>query len=255
MAGLDVGSRFVKACVAEGGKPLATAVRPVSRNLSELIAEVLSEAAGNAGCGRRGLSRIAATGRGAALAGRRAKIVPAGRSAFTGALALNPGVGCVADAGGLHLTVTARNARSGRPDSVVNERCAAGSGKFLEMVARALGVDLADVSRIAAGSRNPYPIAATCAVFAESEVISRVNAGAPAADILAGVIASIAARAASLLSTMNASETLALAGGLSLVDAFREELVRLHPRAVADLDFDPRFVTAFGAALLAGGGD
>lgn len=251
VAGLDVGSRFVKACVAENGQVAGYAVLPATRNMEAVIRAVLDDAAKNSGTTRRRISSIMATGAGAGILTGRHSSVPAGRAAHAGATALCPGVSSVLDAGGLYLTVTSQNPRTGKADCVTNERCAAGSGKFLEMVAKALGVSLSDVSERAAASKEPYAINATCAVFAESEVVNAVNAGMDAADILAGVIFSIASRAVSLLEKAEAKGPLAIVGGLALVDAFTSRVAGISSLARAQTGLDPTFVTAYGAALLA----
>lgn len=251
VAGLDVGSRFVKACVAENGRAAGMAVLPVARNMEAVIREALERAAIDSGTTRHRLSRIIATGAGAGLLSGRFPSVPAGRAAHAGACALCPEVESVLDAGGLYLGVTSRNPRTGRADCVTNERCAAGSGKFLEMVAKALDVNLSEVSARAAASREPYAISATCAVFAESEVVNAVNAGMDAGDILAGVIFSIASRAVSLLEKADARGPLAMVGGLAQVPAFTSRVSGISALARAETGIDPAFVTAFGAAVLA----
>lgn len=251
VAGLDVGSRFVKACVAENGRVAGCAVLPASRDMEAVIAEVLEQAARKSGTSRRRLGRIIATGAGSGLMNGRYPSVPAGRAAHAGARTLCPGVLSVLDAGGLYLGVSSQNSLTGRADFVSNERCAAGSGKFLEMVAKALGVGLADVSEKAMASKEPYSINATCAVFAESEVVNAVNAGMDAGDILAGVIFSIASRAVSLLEKADAKGPLAMVGGLAQVPAFTSRVARISSLARAETGIDPAFVTAYGAAILA----
>jgi predicted CoA-substrate-specific enzyme activase len=166
---------------------------------------------------------------------------------------LDRNVRTVIDLGGLFITVSTLDENGFLETTHVNERCAAGSGKFLEMVAEAVEVPFAAISSIAAASSQPYSFSSSCAVFAESEIISQVNAGMKSSDVLAGVIKAIASKTASLIESAGANDNIVLIGGLSKVAAVREMLTGLTGRKMMTLPIDSQLIAAFGAALIAQG--
>jgi predicted CoA-substrate-specific enzyme activase len=135
-------------------------------------------------------------------------------------------------------------------DFLMNDKCAAGTGKFIEVMATRLGVTLEEMYQIAAEGK-PLAISAMCTVFAESEVISHIGAGEKREDIAAGVIHSVASRVANLAARFGIQGDVALTGGLCCSPYFLEILssklgvsVETHPFA--------RYAGALGAALTAG---
>jgi len=131
----------------------------------------------------------------------------------------------------------------------MNDRCAAGTGRFLEVVAERLGLRLQDLGRVAARSRNPAAISSMCVVFAETEIVGLLASGTPTEDIVSGVEASIASR----LSAMSGSVIMppvVFSGGVALVDGMDRALARTlgHPIAISPM---PQLTVALGAARLA----
>ena len=134
-------------------------------------------------------------------------------------------------------------------DFVMNDRCAAGTGRFLEVVAERLGVRLQDLGREAARSRNPAAISSMCVVFAETEIVGLLASGTLAEDIVAGVEVSIASR----LSAMSGSAIMppvVFSGGVALIDGMDRALAKTlgHHIAISPI---PQLTAALGAAILA----
>lgn len=136
-------------------------------------------------------------------------------------------------------------------DFLMNDKCSAGSGKFLEIMASRLGVTIGELFELAAHGQ-PLAISAMCTVFAESEVISHIGAGEKREDIAAGVVDSVVTRVAGLCGRHTVRGTVFLTGGLCDSDYLRERLacklgqpVQSHPMG--------RYAGALGAALLARG--
>ena len=134
-------------------------------------------------------------------------------------------------------------------DFLMNDKCAAGTGKFIEVMANRFGTDLTDFYTIAE-TGTPVPISAMCTVFAESEVIGHIGEGKPKEDIAAGVIDSVASRVANLVTRFGIKGDLYLTGGLCDIPYFLRILsqktnqsVTTHPMA--------RYAGALGAALAA----
>jgi predicted CoA-substrate-specific enzyme activase len=135
-------------------------------------------------------------------------------------------------------------------DFVMNDKCAAGTGRFLEVMAGALEIRLEEIGALAVKARGSCSISSVCTVFAESEVISYIAAGAPKEDILAGVCESVAKRVAAMTSRIGVEPEVVFTGGVALnkgvVSALEKQLgCRLL------LPKEPEVTAALGAALLA----
>ena len=132
---------------------------------------------------------------------------------------------------------------------VMNDRCAAGTGRFLEVMARALETDLERFSSLALGADKASRINSMCTVFAESEVIGLLARGASRAGIARGLVEAVAERVSGMARKVGLLETVALSGGVALNPAVVEALADALGRRIAVLD-DPQYVGALGAALL-----
>ena len=134
-------------------------------------------------------------------------------------------------------------------DFLMNDKCSAGTGKFLEIMANRLGVTLQDLFALAAKG-EVIPISSLCTVFAESEVINYIGEGQKREDIAAGVVDSVASKVAQLCQRKNLPEEVILTGGLSDSEYFTEVLSGKIGRKVKRNEFG-RFAGALGASLLA----
>ena len=167
-----------------------------------------------------------------------------------GVAALRPGVRTVVDIGGQDSKAILLEEDGRVRDFAMNDRCAAGSGRFLEVVARILGTDVDGLSDLARAAGAESEISSMCVVFAESEVIGMLARGFPRGDIAAGVVRSIARRAAGLAERVGVRPPVAFTGGVALNAAMAAALGReLRHRLV--IPPDPRVTGALGAALIA----
>jgi predicted CoA-substrate-specific enzyme activase len=140
--------------------------------------------------------------------------------------------------------------KSGRVrDFAMNDRCAAGTGRFLEIVARRLGVDIHLLGELSAKSRNPAAISSMCAVFAETEIIGLLASGTAREDIIAGVQAAIASRVTALAGR-NIDLPLVFTGGVAMVSGMETALESVLGAGVI-VSPDPQMTGALGAAILA----
>ena len=135
-------------------------------------------------------------------------------------------------------------------DFLMNDKCSAGTGKFLEIMANRLGVTIAELFDLAEQG-TVVPISSLCTVFAESEVISMIGEGRSREDIAAGVVNSVAEKVAQLARRKQLPGTVLLTGGLSECPYFAEILSEKLGCAVEAMK-DGRYAGAFGASLLAG---
>ena len=134
-------------------------------------------------------------------------------------------------------------------DFSMNDRCAAGTGRFMEMVAARLEIELSGIGGVAARAKKAVAISSMCAVFAETEIVGLLAAGEKPANIIAGVQAAIAARIAAMAGR-EVAEQVIFTGGVALVPGMDRALAKAlgHPVKVAA---NPQFTCALGAALMA----
>lgn len=252
-AGIDVGTRFIKVCLTDGETLRSFACAEMGPRFDAIIRSLLKEVRTQAGVGRWDIKKIIATGFGGHLVKKAAFTLGEPSCTAKAAFFLDRDIRTIVDMGGLFITVSTLDQNGFLETTHINERCAAGSGKFLEMVAEAVGVPFDKISSLASFSTAPYSFTSNCAVFAESEIISQVNAGMKSGDVLAGVIKAVVSKAASLLEVAGAEDRIALIGGLSKIPLLKNVLTELTGRQMITLPVDGQAVAAFGAALIAQG--
>jgi len=167
-----------------------------------------------------------------------------------GAHWLIPTVRTVIDVGGQDTKVISLNDQGEVIDFLMNDKCAAGTGKFLEQAAKTLDLELEKMGSKALRSENPCKITSQCSVFADSEIISLLAENEDIADIAAGVHKSIGSRLITLVKRIGVRRDIAITGGvaknLALVKFLEEELGEIKR-----MPADPQLVGAIGAALFA----
>lgn len=261
-AGVDVGTRYVKVCVVRDGRILGADVRELAGAFGDVVRASERAALEAAGLFGVQVRRKTVTGFGAAAAARLVRRAPhwfsrevpvldEGVCAARAVTELVPGARTVIDGGALFVRSLALTPDGRVGDRAVTEKCAAGSGRFLEMIAASLRVPLEEVSDVAGAAGNPYRMSNSCAVFAESEVISRVNQGVPGPDLLAGILVAIAEKALTLATRAEAAPPVVVVGGLGHMPSFLRVLGEVLGHEVSVLPTDPQLAAAYGAALLA----
>lgn len=251
VAGVDAGSRAIKIVLYDttaGAVAGRTACDQGVRQ-EELAARALDGLLAKLGLARDNVARIVATGYGrAALAFADATVTEITCHA-RGVRAVAPDVRTAVDIGGQDSKVIWLDTGGAVRDFVMNDRCAAGTGRFLEFVAAWLDTGVADLGTMAAGCTQPVAISSTCVVFAETEIVSLLASAADPRDIAAGVQKAIASRVASMVGR-RAVQPVVLTGGVARVGGMAAALSAALgcPVAVA---LDPQYTGALGAALLA----
>jgi predicted CoA-substrate-specific enzyme activase len=250
LAGIDCGSSFCKGALLLDGAVVAVAVRPSGWNVTESGRLVLEELLAKARAGENpDRLRLAATGYGReSIAG--ASLTLTEISAHVrGADFLCPGVRTVIDIGGQDCKVI--SVEDGRArEFEMNDKCAAGSGRFLEMVARRLELDASMTEELLAQGKEA-PLNSTCAVFAESEIIGLLASGVSRAEILGGAAAALSRRIAALAARTGISAPAVLTGGLSASAALCARLSRILGTELRPAPHGI-YAGAIGAALAAG---
>jgi predicted CoA-substrate-specific enzyme activase len=250
-AGIDAGSRATKIVLLDGDNLRVVAHGAVDQGVEQeaLAAALLATLLDENGLDHGAIGRTVATGYGR-------NIVRAADTTITEITCQAVGVRHVAreamtivDIGGQDSKMIRLGTDGGVRDFAMNDRCAAGTGRFLEVVAARLNVGLESLGEMATRSRTPAAISSMCVVFAETEIIGLLAEGASREDIVAGVQAAIATRIAAM-GGRNVQRPVVFTGGVALVpgmDAALREALGLDV-AVAP---DPMFTGALGAAILA----
>jgi predicted CoA-substrate-specific enzyme activase len=248
-AGIDIGSVATKAVVLCDGHIMGKALLRTGTDPKSAGADALRQALAEAGLAGCALPSVA-TGYGRAIAQTGARTVTEILAAARGAHSVAPDADGIIDVGGQDTKVIRLGPDGTVADFAMNDRCAAGTGRFLELMVSALGVDFDQLSRLAASATSPARINSTCAVFAESEVVSLIARGVPEPDIAAGLFASIASRVASLAAQVGGASRYAFIGGGARSPALRQALEAALQKGVL-MPLEPQFIVALGAAMAA----
>ena len=128
---------------------------------------------------------------------------------------LIPGVRTIIDIGGQDAKAIKLNAKGKMDNFVMNDKCAAGTGRFLDVMAKVLETEISNLEKLDAAAEDPVSISNTCTVFAESEVISHLSANVSKKDIVAGIHNSVAKRVASLAKRIGIQDEVVMVGGVA----------------------------------------
>ncbi len=249
-AGLDMGSVSMKAVIINNGRIAGSALIPLGGNYKAAGQGAMNHALADAGIDAGDLSGMVVTGLGVQSFPFDARQVSDIACHAKGCHAIFPSARTIIDIGG-QFTKAARITEKGAiADFLMSEKCATGSGRFLQVISRILRVPIEQVGPLSLQSQNPVAFSTNCAVFAESETVSRIAEGARPADILAGVHRAMAAKVRMLAKRVNLETDIVLTGGggediglvRAVADALGQEIL------VSDT---PRLTAAYGAARLA----
>jgi len=252
-AGFDIGTRVIKACVVDYERIIGWSKSTLDDRIDKVIKKTYASALDKASIKKGRVEKILATGYCSEMLRGKIQPVTEGLCIARAAHFFDSKIRTVIDIGGLSINIITLDDKGNVKETVSNDRCAAGSGKFLEMVSEATEIPMSSISSSVMTSGRPCSIKSNCAVFAESEVISRINAGHNVNDIIASVLYSIASRAVTLLEKINAPDDMALIGGVSKIVVLKSILEELITRKVTELPADSQIISAFGAALIAQG--
>lgn len=213
--GIDVGSISAKAAVIKDNKIVGSRVILTGYNARNAGEMVLSELLGELGMRRDQVDGIVATGYGRNSVDFADKAVTEITCHAVGAHFQDPAVRCVIDIGGQDSKAIALDNKGRVKDFAMNDKCAAGTGRFLEVMARALEVDLDAFGDLSLKADRPAPISSLCTVFAESEVISLIARGEPRENIIAGIHESIGSRVISMAKRVGIVNPVMMTGGVA----------------------------------------
>ncbi len=252
-AGLDIGSTTSKAVLIDGaGTVVAYAIIDTKHDRNQSGEEVLAMALQAAGRNEADLVTIASTGYGRRSFVRSQKVMPEIICHALGTEHMYPGVKTIIDVGGQDSKIIAVGERGMVEMFEMNDRCAAGTGRFFEVLSRRLlSVPLDELGPLALTSKNPVYLSSVCTIFAESEIISYLSEGLPAADIAMGILEAMAKRVVSTgrQARIAYEQPIVLTGGIALNVAAGKAFEDQLDKEVVVLD-RPQMPAALGVALI-----
>ncbi len=247
VAGIDVGGKNVHVVIEKDGQILGKVAGPTGTQKGEVVEQLYDELLKKEGLTRKDVDRVIATGRAAKRVAFANGFIPDAAADARGIVKLIPTARTVIDVGAEEGRVIKVGANGKVLDFAINEKCAAGTGTFVETISRALEVSVEELSKIALQSTQTLSTNAQCAVFAESEVVSLIHQKTPKPDIARAVMNAVAGRIASIARMVGLDKEVAMVGGMARNAGFVDSLKKSIEMDVL-VPEDPDYVGAVGAA-------
>jgi len=248
--GCDVGSTYTKAVILnENGEMVAnTTIKSKinSQASAELAMEEVCKQAGLTSS--KDLTYLIGTGYGRNKVPFADENISEISCHAMGVHVTDPTVKEIIDIGGQDVKGIAIDSDGTVKNFAMNDKCAAGTGRFYEAMARSFEMSLSDFSKLSLSAKNVIPITAQCTVFAESEVISLVGEGKPMEEIAAGIQMAVAKRCFVMAKKAGAVDRITLTGGCAKNDGLKAAIERVLKLNVINLKTDPQLMGALGAA-------
>ncbi len=247
VAGIDVGGKNVHIVIKKDEKILGKGTGPTGIKKAEAVEKLYDEVLKKAGLARKDVERVVATGSAAKRVVFANGSISDVAADARGANKLIPSARTIIDVGAEEGRAIKVSSDGKVSDFAVNEKCAAGTGTFVEAMSRALEISVEELAKIALNSTQTIPMNAQCAVFGESEVVSLIHQKIAKPDISRAVMDAIAGRIGSLARIVGLEQDVAVVGGVAknagFIDSFKKVIEM--PVAVPE---DPDYVGALGAA-------
>jgi benzoyl-CoA reductase subunit A len=250
VAGIDIGSRAAKVVIMKDGTILSSTIRDTGPESVKTAYMAMAAALEGTGLSLEDITYTVATGYGRVLVPFADDNISEISCHAKGVTYYFPSVKTILDMGGQDCKAINCDGGGTVTNFVMNDKCAGGTGRFLEMIADVLNIPLSDIGNVSLSSKNAIPFNTICAVFAKSEAITYLRKGVAKSDILAGLHEAIAVRSVNLLKRISIEKDFTITGGISKNSGMVKKLtekVGLEPL----LCEDPQLAGALGAALFA----
>jgi (R)-2-hydroxyacyl-CoA dehydratese activating ATPase len=248
--GIDIGAATAKAVILEKGKILSTAVIPTGYDIIKTTEEVTMLACNKVNCSINDFAFSVSTG-------YARNIVPFSNKSITEITCQAKGIHflfnearTIIDIGGQDNKVIRINESGSVINFTMNDKCAAGTGRFFEVMASVLGLKIDEIGPLAIQSNNPCHISSTCTVFAETEVISLRAQGKSREDLVAGIHKAMVLRLMSMIKMIGFEKQLVFTGGVARNIGIRK-FIEDEIESKLLIPEDPQITAALGAALFA----
>ncbi len=247
VAGIDVGGKNVHIVIKKDGQILGKGTSPTGIKKAEVVEELYTDVLKKAGLNRKDVERVVATGSAAKRVAFANGSIPDAAADAQGVIKLIPTARTIIDVGAEEGRAIKVNPEGKVLDFAINEKCAAGTGTFIEAMARALEVSVDEMAKITLQSTQNLSTNAQCAVFGESEVISLIHQKIPKPDIARAVMNAIAGRIGSVARIVGLEKDVVIVGGIAKNFGFVDSLKKNLEMDVL-VPEDPDYIGALGAA-------
>ncbi len=248
--GIDIGSVSTNAVIINNkSKIIGYTILPSGYNHKQTVEDIIYGVCQKTKINQKDIDKIIGTGYGRGNIPNTYKTVTEITCHAVGVHHLYKNTEIVIDIGGQDSKVIKLSKEGFVENFVMNDKCSAGTGRFLEVMAGIMNMDIMEFSSYGLKSKNPYKVSSTCTVFAETEVISGVSKGIKREDIIAGIYESIVRRVLSLAGNVNSNKGIVLTGGVAKNMGVVEYMKRKLPNI--KVPFEPQITGALGAALIA----
>ncbi len=248
--GIDVGSLFTKAVLLDDDRLLATAIRETSGDITAENTALVELLLNRGGALIKDVEAVISTGQGEELV-EEADFLEDDLACLAAVTRFFlPDTELTLEIGGQSITGVISTPDGDVANYMRNDKCASGTGRFIEVIGTALGVKMEQFDHTVSRAAKKITVSTQCAVFAESEIISHVNSGEAVADIIAGVCESTASIIISQALRFGPVENYTVTGGVALFKSITTVLEDKLPGTYQPFPIDPRYAAAYGAALL-----
>ena len=251
--GCDLGAIAAKCVLLRDGDYLASAIASNEGRLTEAMAEAIERALGAAGLEQDEVEAVGGTGWAERYIPIKHKTHTTVNSLAAGVRWAVPAARTVLDIGGLSTTAISLAAGGRVGEYRTNDRCASGTGFYLDLAAQALELEVEQLGPVALDATGRAHISAQCAVFGESEIVTHINDGTSVSDIAAGIAHSIGRSVATMTRRLGVEPQLVVCGGVAKNKAVVRAVLEELKAEAAALEADPQILGAVGAARLAAG--
>jgi len=253
VAGIDVGGKNVHIIIKKDGQILGKVSGPSGIKKAESVEQLYDEVLKKVGITRKDVERVIATGSAAKRVAFANGAIPDASADARGVIKLIPTARTVIDVGAEEGRAIKVSPDGRVLDFAINEKCAAGTGTFIEAMCRALEVSMDEMSKITLQSTQTLSMNAQCAVFGESEVVSLIHQKTPKPDIARAVMNAIAGRISSVARIVGLEKDIVMVGGMARNAGFVDSLKKTIEMDVL-VPEDPDYMGALGAAEAAAAG-
>jgi len=250
VAGIDVGGKNLHIVIKKDGQILGKIAGPTGIKKAEAVEQLYDEVLKKAGLARKDVERVVATGSSAKRVAFSNGSIPDAAADARGVIKIIPTARTVIDVGAEEGRAIKISPEGKVLDFAINEKCAAGTGTFIEAMSRALEVSVDEMSKITLQSTQTLSTNAQCAVFGESEVVSLIHQKTPKPDIARAVMNAISGRIGSVARIVGLEKDVVMVGGMAKNAGFIDSLKKTIEMDVK-VPEDPDYMGALGAAEVA----
>ncbi len=250
-AGVDIGAATAKAVILNSEKRiLSFSILPTGHSVAQAGESIINEALEKAGLSFKDLKYVISTGYGRKAVKYSDKPVTEIICHAAGAYFLLPQTRTIIDIGGQDSKAIGLDDNGNVINFVMNDKCAAGTGRFLEVMAGVLGLEVNDLGAVSLTSENPCVISSTCTIFAESEVVSLRAEGRSREDLISGIHRAMSHRVAIMAKPVGIKEEVVFTGGVAKNSGMKTALEKEMGVKIS-IPEEPQIMGALGAAILA----